>query len=78
MTRLLLGAAAPRGMNVFAAVGDVFPPRSEAKCYPEKITATKEELLQLVQTLGQRERFVGYEGFAAVYLDCAKEALTHR
>ncbi|MBQ6948005.1 MAG: family 20 glycosylhydrolase [Clostridia bacterium] len=78
MTRALLGAATPEDCNVFAAVGDVFPPRSEAKCYPDKITAAKEELTALAELLGDNERFAGYEHFAAVYLACVKEALTYR
>lgn len=74
MTRALLGAATPADCNVFAAVGDVLPPRSEARCYPDKVTATKAELEKLEKLLSQPGRFAGYEHFAAVYLACVREA----
>ncbi len=75
LTRAILGAGTPEGFDVFAAVGSLLPPRSEALCYPEKITASKEELKALLSALEDTTRFAGYEHLIAALRPCVQAAL---
>lgn len=52
LTRAIFGAGVPDGLDVFAAVGDVLPPRKkDGRIYPEKITARKDELEKIENAL---------------------------
>ncbi len=75
LTRAILGAGTPEGFDIFAAVGSLLPPRSEALCYPEKISASKEELEALLSALEDTTRFAGYEHLIAALRPCVQAAL---
>lgn len=51
VTKTIVGLKTPDGFNVFKAIGDVLPPRSNLKVYKDKITISEEEIKEIVGTL---------------------------
>ena len=69
VTRTILGRKSPEGFNVFKAIGDVLPPRSDLKIYKDKVTiseAERNEILNTLEALGGNSR-------AEVYKMCIEE-----
>ncbi len=81
MTRVLFDGMLPLDLNVFAAVGEVLPPRGSKKqvdrtheiLFPSRITADLEELERIRRELA----VLSAEGhaLAGVYLEVAEEAI---
>lgn len=69
LTRAVLGADTPKGLNIFKCFGSIIPPRSKDLAYYDKIKASKaeiEETLALLETikpsdLGSRQRADAYK-----------------
>lgn len=79
LTRTVLGAGIPENFNVFAALGDVLPPRSEAPAYPENVILTDEKLLETLEALSTKEFFSsGDANRASIYADCVRYVLKER
>lgn len=79
VTRAVLGSGVPEGFNVFDAIGDIYPPRSEEKpCYLEKIKCDKKSVKEIINVLSDESLFAdGDKSRAAVYKRCAEFALNN-
>ncbi len=77
LTRILLGAAAPEGLNIFAAVGDLLPPaENDRACHSERVTCSRSELEAIRTALSLPQTYLAGDALrAGVYLACAEYAL---
>jgi len=76
LTRTLLGACTPIGLDVFGAIGDILPPRTTSKIYLDKVTLTKDEIRNIVDLSSQSNLYsAGDSVRAKIYKDCAEYAL---
>ena len=73
LTRTVLGAATPEGMDLFACIGSVLPPRSDRLIYEDRLTASQETLRQLLSQLQMHP-----SPRAAHYIPCVQEAIKFR
>ena len=79
MTRAVLGAACPEGLNVFRGIGDILPPRRNTLAYPHKVTLTDGELRAMAKTLETVDLLDGGAADRAlVYRDCINYVLAAR
>lgn len=69
LTRTILGIKTPEGFNVFKAIGDVLPPRSDLKIYKDKVTISEEERNEILDTLDALRGNIR----ADVYKQCIEE-----
>jgi len=73
VTKTIIGLKTPDGFNVFKAIGDVLPPRSDLKIYKDKITISEEEIKEIVDTLDTLKGNIR----ADAYKKCIKEGRVH-
>lgn len=79
LTRAVLGAACPEGLNVFRGIGDILPPRRNTLAYPHKVTLTDGELRAMAKTLETVDLLDGGAADRAlVYRDCINYVLAAR
>lgn len=80
LTRVLLGASTPEGLNVFAAIGDVLPPTDKEKeTYYERVTCSDGEIQGIISALSQPDTYLaGDAARAKVYRACAEYTLKKR
>lgn len=78
MNRTLFGANTPDGLNIFPGMGSRIPPRTEAKTYPERATASDEEI-KATQKLLEEDRYLAGDACRTkVYRDCLQYTVEHR
>lgn len=80
LTKVVLGASVPEGLNIFAAIGDVMPPTENGKpSYYDRVTISDEELRRIISALSQPETyFAGDAVRAEKYRECAEYTLKMR
>ena len=78
LNRTLFGASTPEGLNIFPGMGSRIPPRTEAWSYPERATATNEEIETILETLEKGNYYKGDAFRAKVYKQCLEYTLNHR
>ncbi len=77
LTRVLLGAAAPEGLNIFAAIGDLLPPaENDRACHSGRVTCSRSELEAIRSALSLPEIYLAGDALRAdAYRACAEYAL---
>lgn len=76
LTRAVLGARTPEGLDVFEAFGDIYPRRTDEPCYIDKIKCGEDEINKIISALSNEELFLGGDKTRAeIYLKGAKHAL---
>lgn len=78
LTRAVLGAGTPDKLNVFSAIGDLLPPRTEKPAYAERVTLSNEELADVLALLTE-DRYTGGERRRAdAYANCVRYVMGKR
>ena len=77
LTKVVLGASVPEGLNVFEAIGDVFPPAENGvPSYVERVTCSNEKLEEIIAALNKQGTYLKGDAVRAEkYLVCAKYTL---
>lgn len=77
LTRVLLGAAVPEGLDVFAAIGSVLPPADNKRAgYPERVHCSRSELENVLAVLEQPGVFLAGDAERAKnYHECIEYTL---
>ncbi|MBP3300342.1 MAG: family 20 glycosylhydrolase [Clostridia bacterium] len=79
LTRTVLGASTPAGLNVFRGIGAKIPPRTEAWSYPDRVTCTEEELIELEKQLTRADCYAAGDAFRAkIYAKCIRYTIENR
>ncbi len=79
VTRAVLGAACPDGLNVFAAIGDILPPRNSTYAYTDRVRLSDGEIADVISSLTDTDLLdEGANRRAAVYRACAEHVLARR
>ncbi|MBE6779280.1 MAG: hypothetical protein E7541_07860 [Ruminococcaceae bacterium] len=74
LTRAILGPRTPVGLDIFAAIGSVVPPKwNAAYAYHDKVTLTPEAIRQLAQAVEQMPSSPRTARYAATLHQIAKE-----
>lgn len=79
LNRTVFGAGTPAGLNVFPGMGSRIPPRTEAWSYPDRATASDEEIRATLDLLSRTDCYCKGDAFrASVYAKCLEYTLENR
>lgn len=78
LTRALLGASIPNEFNVFPAIGDLLPPRTEELAYIDRVTLSNEQLADILAILAEDVYMGGDRRRADAYANCVRYVLQRR
>lgn len=78
LTKTVLGAETPEGLNIFAGIGALIPPCTEAWSYPEKVTVSDDAIRAIIAKLEENRYLEGDAFRAKVYKQCLEYTLSNR
>jgi len=78
LTRNVLGAETPEGLDIFPFIGALIPPCTEAWSYPDQVTCSDDALLAAIQTLENGHYLAGDAFRAKIYRKCLLYTLKNR
>lgn len=79
LTRTILGAQTPDGLDVFPGIGSLIPPCTEAWSYPERVKISDEEIRAVIDGLDKGELYREGDAFRArIYKQCLEYTIKNR
>jgi len=78
LTRAVLGAGTPDGFNVFSAIGDLLPPRTEEPAYIDRVALSDAEVADTLALLLEDRYIDGDRRRAAAYANCIRYVMEER